>query len=170
MYELLYIVPSPFTEKDLPNISKKVEEIVNSFGGKIKQEENLGNRKLAYPIKQIYRGFYVLVEFEVDSLKLKELNLKLKLTPEILRYLVTKKIPVVFKKRRPFKEGVAGTLDESQKEKGGEIKSSLTEEEREEKQEGKQEGKQEEKRGKRARTPKVDFKKLGEKIDNLFKL
>jgi len=92
MYELLYLIPAPLTEKDLPNISKKVKGLIEKLGGKINKEENLGNKKLAYPIKQVYRGFYLLLKFEIAPTKLNELDQKLKLMPELLRCLITKAI------------------------------------------------------------------------------
>jgi len=134
MYELLYLIPAPLTEKDLPNVSKKVKEIVEKLGGKISKEENLGNKKLAYPIKQIYRGFYLLLNFEIDPKKLIELDQKLKLIPEILRHLVTKAI----KEKR-----VVRSSQKKQEEKT--LKSEKS-------------------------TKKIDLKKLGEKIDNLFEI
>jgi len=134
MYELLYLIPAPLTEKDLPNVSKKVKEIVEKLGGKISKEENLGTKKLAYPIKQIYRGFYLLLNFEIDPKKLIELDQKLKLIPEILRHLVTKAI----KEKR-----VVRSSQKKQEEKT--LKSEKS-------------------------TKKIDLKKLGEKIDNLFEI
>jgi len=94
MYELLYIVPSPFTEKDLPKILNQIKELIEKFGGKVINQENLGNKKLAYPIKHIRRGFYVLVYFEMEPQKLKEFNQKLRLSSEILRFLIVKAEPV----------------------------------------------------------------------------
>lgn len=134
MYELLYLVPAPLTEKDLPNVSKKVKEIIEKLGGKISKEENLGNKKLAYPIKQIYRGFYLLLNFEIDPKKLKGLDQKLKLMPEILRHLVTKAIKG---------KKVAPSSQKKQEEKI--LKSEKS-------------------------TKRIDLKKLGEKIDDLFEI
>jgi len=90
-YELLYIIPSPFTEKDIPEIQKKIDKIINDSGAKILNEENLGNKKFAYPIKHILRGFYILVNFETEPKNIKKIEEKFKLTPEILRYLIIKK-------------------------------------------------------------------------------
>jgi len=134
MYELLYLIPAPLTEKDLPNVSKKVKKLIEQLGGKISKEENLGNKKLAYPIKHIYRGFYLLLNFEIDPKKLKELDQKLKLMSEILRYLITKAIKVKKVVRSPRKKQEEQTL-----------KSEKS-------------------------TKKIDLKKLGEKIDDLFEI
>jgi len=102
MYELLYIIPSPFSEKDLPEISKKVEKIIIDLKGKITERKELGNKKLAYPIKQIYKGFYFLINFEIDTDNLPKLNGKLRLTPEILRHMIVKAIiPKPKKEKKP---------------------------------------------------------------------
>ena len=142
MYELLYIVPAPFTEKDLPDISKKVKQIIEKLGGKITKERDLGNRKLAYPIKQVYRGFYLLLNFEIETKKLKELDRKLKLIPEILRHIVVKTI-----KKEPIRKQARLVKEDEMPKKIIEKKES------------------EPKKAK-----KIDLKKLGERIDDLFKI
>jgi small subunit ribosomal protein S6 len=98
MYELLYIIPAPLTEKDVPNVMKKVKKIIEEMGGKIIEEKNLGNKKLAYPIKQVYRGFYILNLLEINPLKIEKLNKNLELYSGVLRHLITK-LP----KKRPQK-------------------------------------------------------------------
>ena len=105
MYELLYIIPSPFSEKDLPEISKKVEKIITDLKGKIVEQKELGNKKLAYNIKQIYKGFYFLINFEIDTDNLPKLNKRLRLTPEILRHMIVKAIiPKPKRERKKNKE------------------------------------------------------------------
>ena len=134
MYELLYLVPAPLTEKDLPNVSKKVKEIIEKLGGKIIKEENLGNKKLAYSIKQIYRGFYLLLNFEFNPRELKKLDQKLKLVPEILRHLITKAI----KEKKTIRPSRKKQEEKTLKDDAG--------------------------------AEKIDIKKLGEKIDDLFEI
>ena len=96
MYELLYIIPAPFTEKDVDGIVKKVNQLIKKFKGEIVKEQNLGNKKLAYPIKQIYKGFYILIKFTMDPSKIKELDKELKLLQEVLRHMIT--VAIVRKK------------------------------------------------------------------------
>jgi len=143
MYELLYIVGSPFTKKDLPGISEKVKKAIESLKGKIVNEDNLGNKKLAYPIKRVYRGFYILVNFELPQDKLKEFNNKFNLTPEILRHMIVRIYP---KPVRIRKEKLPAA-------KPARPSSRVPE------------GKEKEKKEK-----KVDLEKLGEKIDKLLEI
>ncbi len=115
MYELLYIVPTHFTEKDLPEVAKKINKIIEENGGKIIKEKNLGNKKLAYPIKQVYRGFYILLNLEIDSKQIDKLNKELKLTPEVLRHLITKPIKRTLKKRGERKSSLSEKPSASEK-------------------------------------------------------
>ena len=155
MYELLYIVPSPLTEKDLPIVSEKVKIFVEKLGGKILKEENLGNKKLAYQIKQNFRGFYVLVNFEMETEKIKELNNKLKLMPEILRHMITIFIPKIgVRKQRVSKKEVKDDFCELSELKNPKVVSE----------------KREEKKIEEKSNKKINLKNLGEKIDDLFKI
>ncbi|MDD5172776.1 MAG: 30S ribosomal protein S6 [Patescibacteria group bacterium] len=138
MYELLYIVPGPLTEKDLPEISKKVKNLIEKFGGNVVKEDNLGNKKLAYPIKGIYRGFYLLVNFNLKTEFLKNLNKELKLLSEILRHLIVK---IIERKEEPKK--IKNKIEESPNESKKEVPN---------------------------KEEKIDLEKLGEKIDDLFKI
>ena len=88
-YEILYIIPSPFTEAEVPAIQKNVNKIIEDNGAKIINEANLGNKKLAYTMKGIKRGFYVLTTFESESESLSGLEQKLRLSPEVLRFQIT---------------------------------------------------------------------------------
>lgn len=139
MYELLYIVPGPLTEKDLPGISKKIKGLIEKFKGNVVKEDNWGNKKLAYPIKGVYRGFYLLLNFDLQTEFLKNLDKELKLFPEILRHLITRVV-----KRKP-----GSSL--KREEKTGDNFEKLAKKEI-------------------VKEEKIDLKKLGEKIDDLFKI
>ena len=89
-YELLYIIPAKFTEKEIEPIIEKANDLIKKQGGEIISGENLGKKKLAYPIKQTFRGYYISNRFNLEPLKLIELNKNLKLNPDILRFLITK--------------------------------------------------------------------------------
>ncbi|MDD2646784.1 MAG: 30S ribosomal protein S6 [Patescibacteria group bacterium] len=145
-YEILYIIPSPFTETDAPEIQKNVAKILEEQGAKIISEENLDNKKLAYPIKTIKRGFYVLVNFEAEGETIKKIEEKLKLTPEVLRFQITDfveyKKPAPTHKRKPSAKKPADTET-----------TSIDEEPKEEPKEEKQE-----------------FKSIDDKIDELLEI
>ncbi|MFA5022060.1 MAG: 30S ribosomal protein S6 [Patescibacteria group bacterium] len=90
-YELLYLVGANYTEEELAPIKEKVKELIKKFGGEITAEDSFGKKKLAYPIKKNYQGYYLLYEFNLDGQNLKDLTKNLKLTNEVLRHIIAKK-------------------------------------------------------------------------------
>lgn len=90
-YELLYIVSGNYTEDELLPIKEKIRELIEKADGKITLEDNLGKKKLTYPIKKTTQGYYLLYEFDLETVALKKLNHVLLLTGEIIRHLITKK-------------------------------------------------------------------------------
>src|SRR6056297_1547852 len=52
LYDLLYIIPAPNTEKDVEKIVKTIQKNIKELKGEIIKEDNLGNKKLAYPIEK----------------------------------------------------------------------------------------------------------------------
>ncbi len=51
-YEMLYIIPAPYTEKDVPEVTKQVKELIKSLGGEILEEENWGLRTWLIQLKK----------------------------------------------------------------------------------------------------------------------
>lgn len=98
MYEITFITP----EETDPAAKKTIE----ALGGKITANSSLGRRKFAYPIRKKQAGFYTTYIFDLDRGKIEELNKKLLLEEEILRYLIIQKIT------RKIKEKPARLLKE----------------------------------------------------------
>src|SRR3989338_10036480 len=89
-YEILYLASASYTESELTPIQDKVKEFIKKYQGQITLEENLGKKKLAYPIKQNYQGYYLLYEFDLPGENLKQLDRSLRLTQDILRHIIVK--------------------------------------------------------------------------------
>ncbi|MFA5020967.1 MAG: 30S ribosomal protein S6 [Patescibacteria group bacterium] len=94
-YELLYIVSNQYTDEEAQKIKEKIDGLLKAAGAVLGLEENLGKKKLAYPIGQAAHGYYFLNEFELeDGSKLAGINNELRLDKEILRaqIIVKKKL------------------------------------------------------------------------------
>ncbi len=91
-YELLYIIPLKYTDEENNNIIKEVEDILTLHSAKIIKSIKLGKRKLAYKIKHINYGFYVVLQFDLkDKSNLKVINqeMLIKTNNNILRFQIT---------------------------------------------------------------------------------
>jgi small subunit ribosomal protein S6 len=92
-YELLYIIPGKYTEEEIDTIGNKVIEVVKGYGGEITFTDNLGDKKLSFPIDGMQTGSYLVIEFNAEPARIKDLDGELKLTPEVLRHqIVAKKV------------------------------------------------------------------------------
>ncbi|WNY69283.1 30S ribosomal protein S6 [Borreliella andersonii] len=105
-YEACFLFRSEEIEYkgSLEEVKKSLEffgatEIVSNF---------IGERALEYPIKKQARGRYEIIEFSMEGNNLKELESRLKLIKNLLRYMilvkVVRKINTKKIKRRNFRE------------------------------------------------------------------
>ena len=77
-----------------PNLSSKVDIFLKDFEKLLKDNsfnilktEDIGRRQLAYSINNHNKGHYLLFNIEGDSLKLSEVENKIKYNETIIRYL-----------------------------------------------------------------------------------
>lgn len=86
-YEIA-VVLHPDLEIDLESTLEKVEAILTKNGGKITKKDNWGKRKLAYKIKKQDWGIYVFYQVDTDPEQVAKINQTLRITEEVMRYLV----------------------------------------------------------------------------------
>ena len=66
-YEMMFIVKANADEKAVANTAKSLKDIITSMKGKIENEQDLGSKELAYPIKKENVGYYFVVNFEATA-------------------------------------------------------------------------------------------------------
>jgi len=99
-YELTYLVSDDVLEADLKKITDHVAGKIADgegpkgapLGGKVTKEESWGRRKLAYPIAKQTFATYVTVWFESEAEKITQLEHELRVSPQIIRHLITLKV------------------------------------------------------------------------------
>ncbi len=92
MYELLYIVPSRFADTEVATVQKQIDSLIEAAGGKVVKEHNLGKIRLAYPIKTVRHGTYILTYFTAEPSVAVTLDAQLRLTDEVLRHTLLKAV------------------------------------------------------------------------------
>ena len=89
-YEIIYIF-NPDEKKLGKSLFDKILETTKSIKGQIHRSEEIGSRRLAYPIKDFYRGEYFLINLECNSSELASITDLFKFNENILRTSVLKK-------------------------------------------------------------------------------
>ena len=92
-YEIMYIVPSKYTEGEMDGIIKQVAGIMGSAGAQISDTHNLGKRRLTYPIANQRNGTYILVYFEAEAANILKMDQTLRMTSEVLRHMIVERDP-----------------------------------------------------------------------------
>jgi small subunit ribosomal protein S6 len=88
-YEIA-ILYDPDLEVDLEKATSRVEKILTDNGAEIKNTDNWGKRKLAYPIKKHEMAIYVFYTVEMPGANVQKLESILNITDEVIRFLVTR--------------------------------------------------------------------------------
>lgn len=96
-YELFYLIAES-KESELPKIKESVGKMVESEGAKWLEPEIIEKRKMAYKIKDQFRGVYIARRFELPEKDVEDyktetvqnISKQIKLNPDILRFVIVK--------------------------------------------------------------------------------
>jgi len=86
-YEMVLVVQPGFDEDGLDAFISGLTAMIADAGGQIVDIEHMGRRRLAYPIKKTTEGHYVLLHANMENAALSEVDRRLKLSEDVLRYL-----------------------------------------------------------------------------------
>lgn len=88
-YEIMFIV-KPMEEEATNAVIAKFETLIANNGGTVEKVDRWGKKRLAYEIKDFSEGFYCLVYFTGESNTVFELERVMKITDEILKFMIVK--------------------------------------------------------------------------------
>ena len=88
-YELIVIISAQVADEEMPDtIDRLIRHPIEGQGGEIKEVNQWGRRKLAYPIQKQFEGNYVLTQLRLDPLRTKELEQRLLISEDVIRHLL----------------------------------------------------------------------------------
>lgn len=90
-YEVMYIIRSDIEQDAVQATIEKFQGIIGN-GGEVTKQEVMGKRRLAYEINKFRDGIYVLVHFNATNEVISELDRVMKISDEIVRYLIVKDV------------------------------------------------------------------------------
>lgn len=86
-YEVVFLA-HPDQSEQVPAMVERYETMIQKHGGKIHRKEDWGRRQLAYPINDLHKAHYILMNIECGQEALDELKNAFKYNDAILRNLV----------------------------------------------------------------------------------
>ncbi len=89
-YEIMFIVKTTMEADKVKSTIENMKKIITDGNGKIVDTKEMGERKLAYPIKKELNGFYYVLKVEADANVVSEFDRRASIDETILRHLIIK--------------------------------------------------------------------------------
>jgi small subunit ribosomal protein S6 len=87
----MYLVQPSADEERLGAISERIQNAITSLGGKVEKVVPPARRRLAYELGKHREGQYGVIEFALPAEQSRELDRTIRLTEDVLRYLVVRR-------------------------------------------------------------------------------
>jgi small subunit ribosomal protein S6 len=90
VYEVVFIVDTEVSDEDLTRLTGTFQQIVTDQGGSVTKSEVMGRRQLAYKVGRKTDGIYVFFEIEGTGREIAELERRMRVSDQVLRYLTVR--------------------------------------------------------------------------------
>ena len=89
-YELSLFVNAKIEDEVRTATVDKAKALIERFGGTITDINEAGKKRLAYEIQKMHEGFYYFIKFDAEPDAPAELEHRLRIMDNVLRYLCVK--------------------------------------------------------------------------------
>jgi small subunit ribosomal protein S6 len=127
-YELGFILQPEVNEEQTRAVLDRVEQVVVNHSGQIVRVNQWGRRRLAYPIQHNRDGFYVFIDMILTPETVIELDRTLKVSEDVLRYMIKRRDPKTVQKEREARAAAAAAPATQSAEAQDEMASPVREE------------------------------------------
>lgn len=86
-FEIMFILV-PDEKEVLDKEIRSVEELIEKNGGKLEKTDQWGKKRLAYDIRDLEEGYYVLISFSAERNCVRELDRVMKIKESVLRHMI----------------------------------------------------------------------------------
>ena len=85
-YESVVIINPAVEEERLKEFTTKFTDMINK-DGKVDKVDNLGKKKLAYPVKKNAEGYYEVFYFTANPSLIAELERNYRITDDVIKFM-----------------------------------------------------------------------------------
>ena len=90
-YELALVVNAKIEDEARLATLEAAKELIARFGGNVTNVDDWGKKRLAYEIQKMKEGFYYFIQFESDSTVPGEIEQRVRIMENVIRYLCIRK-------------------------------------------------------------------------------
>ena len=122
-YEIVFIF-NPDEKQSGKSLLEKIKETTKSIKGKVHRSEEIGPRRLTYPIKDFFKGEYFLLNIECNSTDISKITELFKFNENVLRTSVLAKKKAETSKSALFEQTTRYSTEEDTKDEVSDKKVS----------------------------------------------
>ena len=89
-YETLFVVKPTLTEEETAAQIEKIKSVLTKEGAEILATDEMGMKKLAYPVQKNNRGYYTVLFYKTEGSVIKELERNLRINEDVIKFLTVK--------------------------------------------------------------------------------
>lgn len=90
-YEIMFIIKPTLGDDEIIRIANNFKDIITNNGATVLSSKEMGQRELAYEIKDFKTGYYFLIDAESnDDKAIKEFDRLALISNDVIRHLITK--------------------------------------------------------------------------------
>ncbi|SFV51442.1 SSU ribosomal protein S6p [hydrothermal vent metagenome] len=89
-YETLFVVKPTLTEEEIAAQIAKVKDVLANVNAELVAADDMGMRKLAYPVEKNDRGYYTVLFYKANGEAIAEIERNLKINEDIIKFLTVK--------------------------------------------------------------------------------
>ena len=89
-YETLFVVKPTLTEEEIAATITKVKDVLAKENAELLGTNDMGMKKLAYPVQKNNRGYYTVLFYKAEGTVIDELERNLKISEDVIKFLTVK--------------------------------------------------------------------------------
>ena len=89
-YETLFVVKPTLTDEETAATIAKIKDILTKEDAELVATDDMGMRKLAYPVEKNDRGYYTVLFYKGEGTVINELERNLKISEDVIKFLTVK--------------------------------------------------------------------------------
>ena len=90
IYESAVLINAALDDQQIDSILTRIKDLITNNGGQIREIDNWGRKRLAYPVEKSKIGYYAIYRFDAPSDLIAKLERAYTLDEQILRFVTLK--------------------------------------------------------------------------------
>lgn len=89
-YEVVFVHRPDLDEEKSAALIERFKDLIEKQGGEVLKIDKWGKRRLAYEVKDLREGVYIIVHMNAEPKVATELDRVFKITDEVLRHIIVR--------------------------------------------------------------------------------